>query len=308
MKILIFNLFFILVSVSLSANMRAPLFLFSPASYAASSVSGELTVKKEDLSFDCPKHENPSSDKGGFTREALEADCSVSAVYETLAERDGTFRFEFILPSSNETTVTVNEEKSQKINPVIIKKLTDSEKEIYRVRHERCVACTDKNEISLYRVSFTGALKKGTNRISAEYRQILGYAETSHGYFSSSKWAAEFSYELWPLKEWKLASDFQMNVRFTVPAPGFFSSGVGTSCRGEDLNFQKYPFSILKKEYKTSETGTLHQPERTKPNPFSSLKEKRKISEKDGKILYEVSFGNSFPDRIICSYGHTSER
>ncbi|HMV78529.1 MAG TPA: hypothetical protein PK453_22385 [Leptospiraceae bacterium] len=302
MKIISSIFVVVLFSVSISANMRAPQFHYSHASYAVSRSSEGLTVKKEDLSFECPAFQNLTENS-----DFMNAACDVNAVYELEAEKAGTYRFEFILPSDLETSVSMNGEASMKIKPLIIKKLNESEKEIYRAHPEMCSGpCSEKSDTALYRVSFSGTLKKGLNRISAGYRQILSHRETKYGYASSSKWASGLSYELWPLKEWKLASDFQMNVRFTVPSPGFFSSA-GTVCTGEDLNFQKYPFSILKKEYSKSETGTSGMPERTKPNHFYSLKEKRKISEKDGKILYEVSFGNSFPDRISCSYGHTKE-
>ena len=36
--------------------------------------------------------------------------------------------------------------------------------------------------------------------------------ETHYGYFTRSRFASGFGYELWPLKEWNLAEDFTLNV------------------------------------------------------------------------------------------------
>lgn len=48
------------------------------------------------------------------------------------------------------------------------------------------------------------------------YEQPLSVSEISHGYFQSSKWSNSFAYELWPLREWKLDSKFEMNIKFTT--------------------------------------------------------------------------------------------
>ncbi|HNO25512.1 MAG TPA: hypothetical protein PKK94_21200, partial [Leptospiraceae bacterium] len=74
MKIISSIFVVVLFSVSISANMRAPQFHYSHASYAVSRSSEGLTVKKEDLSFDCPAFQNLTENS-----DFMNAACDVNA-------------------------------------------------------------------------------------------------------------------------------------------------------------------------------------------------------------------------------------
>lgn len=317
MKRKITLIFILLIGTAAYANLRAPRSLFRLPSYAMSKSGNELVVKKESLDFLCPESSSPD-----IKDSTKNTDCKVTAVYEVESEKSLNYSFEFISPSGEETQAKVNSEgvSSVKPEPLVIKivefpyneeqNIKNEDSVIYRFsQYCRGSGCqSDQNK--LYRVVFPGKLEKGLNTIKVEYKQPVGANEEKYGYVTTSKWSNQISYELWPLKEWKFDKDFSIAVKFSTINGGFFkrlfSDNVGISCIGANHHFKTYPYSILKKKYTVAEVGDGIKRDKDGDEIYSAdfIDKISTVNQVDDRLVYEVSFKSSFPDRLICSYGY----
>ena len=295
-KILLY--FFVLTSLTTAlANMRAPYTQERFPSYPLSSVSDQFIVKKETLNFACPQVFQNSSKSQKLTS----LTCKVLATYEIQSNLSGKYELQFVSTSQQETTVTVNTEIPLKVTPQkFLVKETDLE--IYRLSNH-CTFCKEPNE--LFTVTFSTVFQKGTNHISIEYFQPVSSQESDYGYFKDGKWTHSFMYELWPLKEWKLADNFTMQLTFSTITGGvlerFWNKTVDASCSGIDLQYTEYPPSIAKKGERKLENYLKHN---LSESGIDILKENSQSYHKEDKLIYEITLSKNFPDRLKCSYGN----
>ena len=195
----IFAAILILSAVTaVDANMRAPWGHQSmPSRTIKSSCADTLTVIKEELSFFC---EYPYE---GNISEVVEQKkyTDITAVYYIKAETSTECSFEFVMPHNVPIKAIINGSECT------VKKTAQSD-DTY-TPHNRF----DKN---LYSAVFTGKIRPGENIISIQYRQLADVWETAYGYFTRSRFSTSVTYELWPLKEWKLSDTFSLTVNVKV--------------------------------------------------------------------------------------------
>lgn len=298
-KILCF--FFLVFSTNgVFANLRAPWVVNRYPSYSIASSNSSLIVLKETLDFKC----DPIYEGDGNLSRIIEKNCKVEAIYFIESAADSSYPLEFILPSDKNVITSVNEMDSQTTKPLELT-ISDIEKEGYRLS-DLCNFCEEKMN-KLYNAKFTAKFVKGSNKIRVQYEQPLAITEISHGYFQSSKWSNSFSYELWPLKGWKLDPGFEMKIKFTTKVGGavsrFFGKKVNAECRGIDLRFVKYPSPTFKNQ--SGENGFKNFYEYNQNlNPYYTFTSDSKTYYETDNLIYELSLTDKFPDRLTCFYGH----
>jgi hypothetical protein len=188
-------MFLVALPCATHANLRGPIDRQPEASSALKQPAPDLMVEYENLSFDLGV---PYS---GDARAVLDETRvgKVEAEYVLQAESEARHTFEFIMPQPNPVQVSINGEPILADTPV-------------REPHDG----SEAGRAELWRAVFTGTLRQGRNTIRVSYQQPLGLSETDYGYFVSSKWETFLEYELWPLKAWKLAPGFRINVEISV--------------------------------------------------------------------------------------------
>jgi hypothetical protein len=174
------------------ANLRGPHRVRTAPSSAVRGREENLLVLRETLSFAC----------GGD-------ECRVVAHYSVHAPEPVQTDLQFILPEQpagnavrarmgGKTLVAAVETTT--LDPEEKKQILDVE---YRV--------------PLFRARFDAAFRPGTNEIEVEYVQPLGIDEVDYGYFHKGTFVKRWDYEVWPLKEWKRAPGFAIEVTVSVP-------------------------------------------------------------------------------------------
>lgn len=291
-------LLFIFTSSTLLANMRSPWVINRYPSYSLTKTNTELKVLKEDLNFYCDRvyEGDPNYES------LLDKKCKVEVAYTIQSNKDAKLYFEFILPSEKDVFVSINNENENIAQTKAIL-VSDTEKEGYRLS-DLCRFC-EKTINSLYSASFSGKMTTGENIIKLRYDQPLAVSEISYGYFKSSKWSNSFSYELWPLKEWKLDPNFKITIKFSTEVGGYFerfySEKISADCRGIDLRFSKIPSDPFKKEIGSNGFKEYYEYNQNL-NPMYLLKDSKTSYEKN-RLVYELSFTDKFPDRLQCFFG-----
>jgi hypothetical protein len=278
--------------------MRAPILIPKFPSYPLSKTGSGLVVKSENLEFQCP--EVFDLNKTDYNKKVPVVYCDVIATYEIESTRESSYSFEFISPSPESANITNSKGNTQTVASQKIP-LKDADLEIYRLPKGN-----QKDTNELYKFGFRETLQSGSNKITVEYKQPVGFREYDYGYLKKGKWQNGFSYELWPLKEWTLHKDFRLQVQLSVKtAKGIFQSSPTLECYGSILYFRKHPFPIFKNKLTKKETGNgswYGNWEDEPKNPFGSLEKLKKIQKTDDKVLYNIEFQSSFPDRLECSY------
>jgi hypothetical protein len=183
-------LLLVLAPARLSANMRAPFQEAHPASFAidANGVTNPPTVLGEDLRFRC----GPTA-------------CEVAATYRIHLEAPRLIQTSFILPAQE--TITVRH--GGKAFSVAAKPAP----EIPWPEHP----LWNHPDTPLHKATFEVELGAGENTISIEYVQPLGVQERGYSYFRDGKRVRVWSYELWPLAEWRRAPGMVIRVSADVP-------------------------------------------------------------------------------------------
>ena len=251
-------------AVFLSANMRAPYIRASmPSRSLTVKTQAPLVVVKEDLSFECDAPYE--GDIGTVAKQRRFA--QVTAVYHIDAERQCECAFQFVMPDDVEVTVSVDE-KPCAVGRVVIAKGEFPDGWSVRINRSLCMA------------SFSGKLSQGRNVIRVGYRQPVGVSEAHYGYFTKSVFASGFGYELWPLKEWKLAPSFSLNVDVRVADYSslrrtLFGSRNRIRLYGSGRNADEQPLPCVEAVY----------------------------SQEDRYLRARVNWANSFPDVMHVSYG-----
>lgn len=131
------------------------------------------------------------------------------AEYTVYSDKPVEFATDFILPKNKEISFSVN--GKAEIAPLMVLKKKDIPAWVYRNKH------VSNEPAQLFKGVISGKLKKGTNLIRVTYKQPLSKIEFRN---TEHRLSPYFTYELWPLREWKLGKGFKLDieVRFTSPA------------------------------------------------------------------------------------------
>ena len=234
---------------SARANLRAPKRVpHQPSSVITGLVDG-FVVHGETLTFAC----DPVA-------------CRVKATYAIEAKEAASAALQFILPSQPAGgRVVIRARSGQQDATVASADLTTEERG--RLRHLR------QGE-PLFRARFEVAFVAGRNEVAVEYLQPLGADEEGHGYFKDGALLRRWDYELWPIREWRRAPDFAIDVVVTVPRkpPSLWQRWFGTvesvACdsfggSGESARAAKSTRQVGEQlEYRTSFRGQFPLPDR----------------------------------------------
>lgn len=237
------------------ANMRAPMRYWQPPSSVLkvppvnsanmeNNALSNLEVVQETLKINCDHYQ-----------------CQVNAAYHVNAKETEALKFEFILPIDTKVTTTINTVEA--INNVTMD-------DVYHFQEDEVSSMSRfENSFQVYKADFSGILKKGENIIEVNYIQPLSILEVDYGYFTRSRFVENFIYILAPLKEWKLADDFALNVE------------VSTVKKRPDRD----PWSLFKSR---AINCSLTNGKTTKEN---------------GKVIYRNKLTKEFPNNLICTMG-----
>ena len=212
-----------------------------------------LTLLNETLNFDC-NHQN----------------CRVEATYRIQADTTADLAFDFMLPTKTQV--------SSRVGGVAVQtQLTANGSWEYKHNEYGLwfIYFYGVNSYTTYRARFSGHLVKGTNEIKVNYSQPLGLAEDGYvDYFSSgSRYIEILVYELAPLKTWRLANNFTMNITVTTPRQRPARDGTGWYA-----------------SWFTRRTIDCKLPEMT-------------ISRTADKVIYQARLKRNFPNYLGCQMG-----
>ncbi len=191
MRIWIFTVLLTLWTVPAAANMRAPMNVLEGPSTALEPIS-DVEVLRERLDIEC----QPKS-------------CRVTARYVVAAQSATSFETTFILPAETDVAVSVNG-KASRSTPAPMRDVPD---ELQLPRRFFGDAPT------LFEARIAGDFGAGKNEIVVSYDQPLTRLETSYGYGARSRFVSLFSYEIWPIRQWKRADDFVIEAAVTMASP-----------------------------------------------------------------------------------------
>jgi hypothetical protein len=194
----------LLLPASARANLRAPVEVHRSPSSSLYRAGAALVVKGEDLRFNCGRQT-----------------CAVQAVYHVRAHAAVKVPLEFICPGKNTLTVKVGAAPATVTSvalPAAERKKIEAGMGFSRTRPD------------LHKARFVAQLRAGANRIQISYAQKLSALERDYGYFKKGRFVHRLQYELWPLKGWKLAPDFRLDlqVKLLRKAPSWWTRTFGT--------------------------------------------------------------------------------
>ncbi len=175
------------------ANMRAPVSRHSPSAALAGPSAG-LTVLGEELALAC---------RGDG--------CAVRATYRLWARSAGSWDFGFVLPGPAKVTVRCGQTELQAASRPA--HWPDPQAETSGPGDMPRLHFLPK----MHQAGFELSLPAGKSAITVSYRQAWGKSERRFsGYFSGWLSARTLRYELWPLREWRLAPGFALMVTVKV--------------------------------------------------------------------------------------------
>lgn len=200
-------LLLVATSQGVHANMRGPVFK-SEGSSSSLYPKADVKVQREELSFDCSR-----------------SFCKVKVAYWLEAKQGASTELSFITPNESEVKAQVNQQPVEsKTKPLQVMRSQER-----RLQKEFPNNADDLRK--LYQASFPAQLNAGENRVEVEYSQPLYEFEADYGYFKKSRFLSALRYEVWPLKEWKLAEDFTLTVHANFQPqskPNFLERNLGT--------------------------------------------------------------------------------
>lgn len=259
--IIFFAIFLVFITASVLANLRAPYYRFFKGSGMLYSKGSNLTVQKEKLEILC---DSPYSGKLDGVMAKIHY-CRIKAVYFFDSEKTKIYNFSFVLPVNEKISVSINTETGIKTDTKLLSQEFNGNKSWHY------------HDDTLYQADFQAEIKSGNNTIIIEYSQPISVHETKYGYWTASQYLSEINYELWPLKEWKLSSDFSLDLEITV----------------EDDD------SLWRSLFGTSNDLLLIGLSKDKRTLYRELK----IEEKKAKLFLKTSFNNNFPDSLALLFG-----
>ena len=278
-----FALFFLFFSQVFS-NVRAPNTIPYLPSSSLWQVDESLIVEQETLDFRCGYY----TDTPQWTDKVIsQSACQVSATYSIQSNESKNLLFKFISQSESGIEISLNEQTVQVEN---IKTIQLDSKGYHKFK--TVTNYQNKPVPKLYEIGFQGTLVSDkTNQLTVKYLQPMGAKEVDYGY-STGEWQSEFSYELWPLKEWKLKKDFKLQIAVTIENldVGFFDRLFDDYedyliCKGMTVGE-----NLFKKNNTSDKKRKLHRP--------MSLNIQN--SYKGNQLKGKIELNKNFPDRLVC--------
>lgn len=192
------------------ANMRAPVHIDRGSAQLKSGKGPELRVMGEVLQFQCPESYTGKPD---FELFAIRA-CDARVRYKIQSTTDARVKLEFIFSGAGNVAWRLNTQ------------VVTSMAKTLKVAGERfCTFCPEDLK-TLRSAEADLPFAAGENHLEISYRQALSYDERGHGYFRDGDWTQGFTYELWPIAEWKWAENVKAELQFNiVRRPGFLGIG-----------------------------------------------------------------------------------
>ena len=182
---------------SARANMRAPVSRPSPST-ALGGPAPELTVLKEHLEVACNNN-----------------GCRVDAKYFLEAGGAGSWRLAFVLPKPGKVTVRSGGTALLVTSQPVV--WNDPLAKTYRPGKQPRLHFMPKMQQAVFDV----ALPAGQSALEVSYRQAWGQDERKfEGYFQGWLSTRTIRYELWPLRQWRLARDFALTFLVRIEDDG----------------------------------------------------------------------------------------
>ncbi|HNE19576.1 MAG TPA: hypothetical protein PLF85_07645 [Turneriella sp.] len=200
---------FLVISASLSANMRAPVRIERGYSRLLAKPS-QLRLSGEKLEFDCPAAHTGKPEPTLFAQQS----CAARVTYQLSSAADERVALSFVYSGSEQVEWNLGTGPQN-----VVSRAVQSPDRLH------CTYCPD--DMRSLRVAETEAdIKKSLRAITVRYQQALDYDESGHGYFRAGQWTQGFSYELWPLAEWQWDTKITAKLQLTIAArPGFLGIG-----------------------------------------------------------------------------------
>lgn len=268
---------------------RAVAYISPFPSFAIVSKAAGLIVTGETLVFECGHLYEGEPDAGRLQNSF----CRVSAEYRVTSVQAVDAGFEFIGPSEDAVGIEINGKPAESKSSRLQLSRDDAARIGIHPACRHCAVPDDENSQPLFSVLFSGALIPGANVIRVTYKQPLASDEISYGYFQISLWAQGFSYELWPLREWKLDPAFKMKIEIRSARAGFFARLAGNQkewqCRG--MIFSRRPSLPL-----AGRKGSALDTDDLKKEVVPLVK-----TSQGDQLIQSGEFGAAFPDRLTCS-------
>ncbi len=218
----------LMLPVGSQANLRAPRDYPGGTSSALIAPDDTLMVLGETLSITCGETDY----------------CRVLAVYLVRAQRAQSVELQFIFSDALNSDLLIEVETGQGKFPareVTALSVTEDDlisPEQLREKKERYFDRTGQayetarkaKRVEGSSVSFVIDMAKGINTITVQYQQKLGLIERGHSYFGDGELRENFSYELWPIRGWQRAADFEIDfsVVFKRDTPNWWQRNIGS--------------------------------------------------------------------------------
>ena len=187
-RLFVFLIIFLLKTVDVSANLRAPLNISHSPSSNFYHLTNDAEVLQENMTLECDWQ---------F--------CDVSVDYFVELARPISATVDFIIPK--EVTISAKVDKTF----VAVQKKSVPFGNDPREKDREIKDFSEKTD-GLFKASLPLSVNKGQHQISINYQQPLSQEEVDYGYFSEGYFIGVFQYELWPLNEWKIAADFKFEL------------------------------------------------------------------------------------------------
>ena len=185
----------LLTSTDSNANLRAPLNIPRSPSSALYQITNDTRVLQEKMTVDCDWQ-----------------NCDVEVKYLIETNKPISASVDFMIPAEADISVKIGQ------NPVPVQKKSVPYGKDPREQDREVRQFFDKKNTPLFKASFPLTVRKGQHEILIQYRQPLSQEERGYGYFSKGYYIGVFQYELWPLNEWNVSKDFQLDLNIHLKA------------------------------------------------------------------------------------------
>ncbi len=178
-----------LISIESSANLRAPLNIPRSPSSALYQLTKDAQVLHEQMTVECDWQI-----------------CDVAVKYLIETDKPISATVDFMIPNETNVSAKVGQ------NAVAVQKKSVAYGKDPREQDREVMQFFKEKTNTVFKATFPLAVAKGRHEISINYRQPLAQEEKGYGYFSKGYYVGVFQYELWPLNEWRVSKDFQLDL------------------------------------------------------------------------------------------------
>jgi len=233
-----------------TANIRAPVLVPQYETKIVSPQAEGITVLREELNFDCPELFQGNSEYATM----LSMTCGANIRYFIKNIKAQRLLLRFVFSGGGDVAWKIDESSQ------VIKK-SDHEAGAKQLNCRWC----DSKEIKLFQSEHSFLIPEGEHQIQIQYQQKLSFLEVEYGYSKKSQWSQSFTYETWPLKEWKIDHKFTLRLTIKTPldktSPGQSERALDARCyqnQSESSKLEEIPFKSIKQENHSIATFVLH--------------------------------------------------